>query len=176
MHLIQIGKNPGRDADGRSSQRGADENGCCNKVGGAFTGRVRNVGPVEKTQQERQRHTHRGHRERRRPNPEHLTQIGFQPDLEQQEHHTELGENMNHLAGGSLGRDDAEHAASQQHPGDQLAEYRRLADSFGQLAQQLGRNEYDCEGDEQPGDRELGHRLQSLLGPRMHHKGVLEER
>jgi hypothetical protein len=50
-------------------------------------------------------------------------------------------------------RDDAEHAAPQQHAGHQLAEDGGLPDSLGELTEQLGGDEDGGQGQEVEGRR-----------------------
>ena len=60
---------------------------------------VRRVGPVGVAQPERQHDAHDRDGERRGPDPEHLAEVGLEPDLEQQQQHAELGQDVDQLAG-----------------------------------------------------------------------------
>ena len=113
---------------------------------------MRRPGPVGVAERERNRHPHDGHRERRSPGPEHLAEIGLEPDLEEQEQHAELGQHVHHLARQPLDRHDTQRAGPKHHAGDELAEHGGLAHAFGQLAQQLGGDQDGGESQEEPRD------------------------
>ncbi len=73
----------------------------------------------------------------------------MQPDLEQQDQHTQLRQRRDRLVGWVQ---QAESRLPQDHARDQLAEHRRLPDSLSDVAQQLGgdnrrrqRQEQRCE-------------------------------
>ena len=121
------------------------------QVGGGH-GRVRQEGPVDVTERERQRDADGRDREGRGADPEHFLEVGLEPDLEQQEEHAELGEDVHQLGGRPLGRDDAEHAPAQQHAGDELAQHRRLSDALRRSAQNLGGDQHRGEKEEEAGD------------------------
>jgi len=87
-------------------------------------------------------HSHRRYRERGLPDPEKLPQIGLESDLEQKQNHPELGQNMDDVGRGAVRRNDAQHALPQQDTGNQLTEDRGLANSLGQFAEELGRNQH----------------------------------
>ena len=55
--------------------------------------------------------------------------LGFEPDVEQQQHHPDLSQQRQGLRPFRPAQD----AATQEDPGEQLAEHRRLADTGGQL-------------------------------------------
>ncbi len=77
-------------------------------------------------QRERQDHTHDGHRQRRRADLHELAQIGLQPDREQQDHHSQLREEMDRLV---IRIHQPSTDLPDQHAADQLAQNRRLAQS-----------------------------------------------
>jgi hypothetical protein len=102
---------------------------------------MRGEAPEEVAEGERQYDSDDRDGERRGPDPKHLAQVGLQPDLEEQQEHTELGEHVNQLGLDASGRHDAEHTATQQDTGEQLAQDGGLAHALGGFAEQLGGRE-----------------------------------
>jgi hypothetical protein len=102
-----------------------------------FTGRRRDAGAGE------------------RGRPADLAEVrdpGLQADPEQQEDDTELGEDLQHLAG----LDEAEHRGADDDAGQDLADDRRLPDPLEQLVPELGGQEHQEQVRERAGDRACG--------------------
>ena len=116
------------------------------------------VSPIDKAEREGDRHADRRHRKRGSTDAEHLLEIGLEADLEQQEHHAELGEQVDDLGSCPCGWNDTEHAATQNYSGHQLAQHSRLAEPLRQLAKELGGHQHSGQHQEQAGDGKVVHR------------------
>ena len=107
-------------------------------------------------------HAEHRHDERSRPDLEDVADGRLEPDLEQQDHGTELGEDV-HCA---VPRDraDPRHAheieIAHHNARDQLAQHRRLSQPLGDMTAELRRRQHD-------GERE-DHLSQSIDMGRVH--------
>ena len=95
------------------------------------------VVPVDEAEEKREEYSDQGDPRRSRSDPEHLLQVGLQTNLEQQQHHTDLGEDVNDLVQVSRRRDYAEHACTENDARDQLSQNGWLPPALGQLAEHL---------------------------------------
>ena len=96
-----------------------------------------------------------GHRGRRCAGPQQLDQVGFQPDLEQENHHADFLQEMKDgvLRGVVIAQiDQAQDGSPQEDARQQLAQHRRLADPAGERPQKPRGGQHDCQGAEQCGD------------------------
>jgi hypothetical protein len=99
-------------------------------------------------QRERCHHAQDGYEQRGQTYLEHLAHGGFEPDLEQQDQHAQLGEHVHGRVGReSLEPGDAEQMEIAQHDsGHQLAQHRRLSDARGQIPAELRTGEDHGQG------------------------------
>ena len=112
---------------------------------------------IEESEKEGEHDTYGGNRQCGGTGAKHLPQVRFQSDLEQQEHDSELRENVHHLSRSPGGRDNSEDASTQKNAGEQLTEHRRLAHPFRQLTQQLCGHQYGRQRKKQAGNGEFVH-------------------
>src|SRR5205809_638829 len=110
--------------------------------------------PVQKAQDERYRDTH--HRDRRRggPHPHHSLEVGLEPDLEQQHHHPDLGEQLKHRCErvGGADRDHLEKTGAERDARQELAHHGRLAQALERLAGEFPGEQHDREHREKASD------------------------
>ncbi len=168
VHLVEVREHPSSDPHRGGGERGAHEDRHLDQ-GHAFRVRPQaRVGQVPVARAEEERHGHSDQRDhpRRSTHVEHLPQVGLEPHLEQQDHHADLGQQMDGLrhriTGG--GGDDSQHASAQDHPADQLAQHRRLPNPLGELARELP-NHQDRHQDEHEASHLMAARWRTALLP-----------
>ena len=110
--------------------------------------------PVEKAQDERHRDTDDGNRRRRGSHPHHGLEVGLEPDLEQQHHDADLGEQPEHRGERVVGadRDHLEEAGPEEDAHQELAHHGRLPEALERLAGELRGEQHDRERGEEAGD------------------------
>jgi hypothetical protein len=120
----EVAQHSGGDADARGRERGADEQ--VDEQGALRQQPCRDAPPER----------HRGHdaehgdQERGRAHPDESPQVGLQPDLEEQQQHADLGQEVQRGNGpeevGAVTADDQRHEVAETHAHQQLAEHRWL--------------------------------------------------
>ena len=142
--LPQVGQHPGGDADAGGAEGGADEEVDQKVLVGQEVGRHR---PAE---EERRHDAEDRHQQAGDTHRQHLLDVGFQADVEEQQDDADLGQDLDPQVGaqeveevdpdeGEVAQEDAEH---------QLAQDRRLADALEHLAAELGHREDDGDAEE----------------------------
>ncbi len=151
-HDLHVRQDARRDSDGRGRERRAHEDRRGRAIGHVELVRDERGEPQRHPQRQRQHDADDGHRTRRRTHAEHLLQVGLEADFEQQDQHADLGQHGDELREGVVrgGRNDPEDARAQERPGDQLAQYRGLADPLEELPGELAHDEHRSEHDEEP--------------------------
>src|SRR5438132_376680 len=96
------------------------------------------------------------HRDRRRggPHPHHSLEVGLEPDLEQQHHHPDLGEQLKHRCErvGGADRDHLEKTGAERDARQELAHHGRLAQALERLAGEFPGEQHDREHREKASD------------------------
>ena len=110
---------------------------------------------------EGQHHPRERHHQRGRAHAEELVQVGLEAHFEEEKDDADLGEQVDPLGK----RDQAEHRRTEEDARQQLAEYGRLADPLGEVAQELRAEKRRGERQEERPDVGVFQGAQTPSGP-----------
>ena len=127
----EVAEHPRSDADARRRQCRADEQ-CFLTVEAEADART-------EARHHRDDHADDCDEEGRAPDGTQIPQVHLEADLEEQQDHAELGEDVQHL----VGLDDPEQRRPDEHSGDDLGDDRREADAIRDLGSDLRRDDHD---------------------------------
>ena len=146
LESAQVGQHPRGDADARSGECGAGDDG-------------RQVVQPEQAanavaQGERCDDADDGDRGRNASDFEQLTEIGFQSDFEKKNHNAQFGEQVQRFV---FGADQPQAGGAKEDAGEKLAEDRRLTNAFGSGAAQFCGAEHQDEKAQKLRNAEMVH-------------------
>jgi len=157
VEQLQVLEHARRNAHRRGGQRGPDEDRRRQGIGDRVLIPVPPRAPVHKPRHERHCHSDDGHGRRTGADALHRIEFGVEPNLEQQHHDPDLGEQpedrRERIARGH--GNHLEEPGAQHDAGQELAHDRRLPQALKQLAGELADQQHHREHGEEPGDVNL---------------------